>query len=70
MLEQLTYGGADGGRVVPETNYTFDALIRAQVLGDFMVLKQRRRRVFRINLGEDNAGGLTRLTEAVQSEQR
>lgn len=41
-----------------------------QVLGDFMVLKQRRRRVLRVNLGEDNAGDLTRLTEAVQSEQR
>ena len=29
---------------VPETDYTFDALIQAQALGDFTALKQRRRR--------------------------
>ena len=29
---------------VPETNYTFDALIQAQAIGDFTALKQRRRR--------------------------
>jgi transaldolase/glucose-6-phosphate isomerase len=52
---------------VPETNYTFAALIRAQALGDFMALKQRRRRVLRVNLGDDSAGGLTRLTESLQS---
>jgi len=52
---------------VPETNYTFDALIRAQALGDFLALKQRRRRVLRVNLGDDSAGGLTRLTETLQS---
>ena len=34
---------------VPETNYTFDALIKAQAFGDYTALKQRRRRVPRIN---------------------
>jgi transaldolase/glucose-6-phosphate isomerase len=52
---------------VPESNYTFDALIRAQALGDFMALKQRRRRVLRVNLGGDSAGALARLTESVRS---
>jgi transaldolase/glucose-6-phosphate isomerase len=56
-----------GNLAVPETNYTFDALIRAQALGDFMALKQRRRRVLRVNLGDDSAGGLARLREGVRS---
>lgn len=52
---------------VPETDYTFGALIQAQALGDFTALKQRRRRALRINLGNDAQGGLQRLTEAVRS---
>jgi transaldolase/glucose-6-phosphate isomerase len=52
---------------VPETNYTFDALIRAQALGDYLALKQRRRRVLRVNLGGESASGLARLTETLQS---
>jgi transaldolase/glucose-6-phosphate isomerase len=51
---------------VPETNYTFDALIQAQALGDFTALKQRRRRALRVNLGSDSAGGLQRLAAALQ----
>jgi transaldolase/glucose-6-phosphate isomerase len=50
---------------VPETSYTFDALIQAQAIGDFTALKQRRRRVLRVNLGGDTLGGLARLTEAI-----
>ena len=46
---------------VPETNYTFDALIQAQAIGDFTALKQRRRRALRVNLGGDRAGGLDAL---------
>ncbi len=42
---------------VPETNYTFDALIQAQALGDFTALKQRRRRALRVNLGGDTIAG-------------
>jgi transaldolase/glucose-6-phosphate isomerase len=53
--------------VVPETNYTFDALIQAQALGDLAALKQRRRRVLRVNLGGETSGGLDRLTQAVRS---
>ncbi len=51
---------------VPETSYTFDALIQAQAIGDFTALKQRRRRGLRVNLGGDIAGGLQRLTAAIQ----
>ena len=52
---------------VPETNYTFDALIQAQALGDFTALKQRRRRVLRVDLGSDSAAGLNILAEALQA---
>ena len=51
---------------VPETAYTFDALIQAQAIGDFTALKQRRRRALRVNLGSDTAAGLARLAEAIQ----
>jgi len=51
---------------VPETNYTFDALIQAQSLGDFTALKQRRRRVLRVDLGGDPTGGLKQLAQALQ----
>src|SRR5204863_4611354 len=52
---------------VPETDYTFGALIRAQALGDLTALKQRKRRVLRINLGGDSESGLKRLLEVVRA---
>jgi transaldolase/glucose-6-phosphate isomerase len=52
---------------VPETNYTFDALIQAQALGDFAALKQRRRRALRVNLGNDAMGGLNLLADTLRS---
>jgi transaldolase/glucose-6-phosphate isomerase len=52
---------------VPETNYTFDALVRAQSLGDFNALRQKRRRVLRVDLGGDPGGGLSQLAEALRS---
>jgi transaldolase / glucose-6-phosphate isomerase len=52
---------------VPETNYTFDALIQAQALGDFAALKQRRRRALRVNLGNDTTGGLNLLADRLRS---
>jgi transaldolase/glucose-6-phosphate isomerase len=53
---------------VPETNYTFDALIRAQAIGDLGALKQRRRRALRVNTGSDTAGGLRRIVEAIRNQ--
>jgi transaldolase/glucose-6-phosphate isomerase len=75
---QLHKGGANSALVlqivdqpadnlaVPETSYTFDALIQAQAIGDYTALKQRRRRALRVNLGADTAAGLDRLAEALQ----
>jgi transaldolase/glucose-6-phosphate isomerase len=54
---------------VPETDYTFGALIRAQAVGDFTALKQRKRRSLRVNLGSDVEGGLRQLVELVQTHQ-
>lgn len=74
---QLHKGGPDTGRFlqivdepgrdlpVPETDYTFGELIRAQADGDRKALEQRGRRVMRINLGADLHGGLGRLREAL-----
>ncbi|MCI4330158.1 MAG: phosphoheptose isomerase, partial [Thermoplasmata archaeon] len=50
---------------VPGAGYTFGQLIRAQSLGDFQALEQRGRRILRVSLGSDRAGGLRRLSEAV-----
>src|SRR5437868_7673110 len=52
---------------VPETNYTFGQLIRAQALGDFQALKQRGRRVLRIQLGDKVKSGLENLVATASS---
>jgi transaldolase/glucose-6-phosphate isomerase len=43
---------------VPETDFTFGALIRAQALGDFEALRQKGRRVVRANLKSDPVAGI------------
>jgi transaldolase/glucose-6-phosphate isomerase len=74
---QLHKGGPDSGRFlqivdaprhdleVPESGFTFGQLIRAQSLGDYQALRQKHRRVLRVDLGADVPGGLGRLTEAL-----
>jgi len=52
---------------VPETDFTFGSLIRAQALGDYQALVERGRRVLRVNLGHDVAGGLIRLRKGFDS---
>jgi transaldolase/glucose-6-phosphate isomerase len=76
---QLHKGGPDTGRFlqivdepehdlpVPETDFTFGTLIRAQADGDRSALEQRGRRVMRVNLGNDVARGLARLRGALGS---
>jgi transaldolase/glucose-6-phosphate isomerase len=76
---QLHKGGPDSGLFlqlvddpaeelpVPETEYTFRALIRAQALGDWQALRQKGRRALRIDLGGDAAGGLKRLAAALEN---
>ena len=51
---------------VPETDYDFAGLIRAQALGDYQALVQGGRRVLRVNLGRDAASGLGRFEEALE----
>jgi len=46
---------------VPETGYSFGSLIRAQALGDFLSLKERNRRVLRVNLGRNVLDSLLKL---------
>jgi transaldolase/glucose-6-phosphate isomerase len=74
---QLHKGGPDTGLFlqlvddpaddlpVPETDYTFGGLIRAQALGDYQALLERHRRVLRVNLGRDVVGGLAQITGAM-----
>lgn len=50
---------------VPETDYTFGELIKAQSLGDAQALVGRGRRLMRVNLGMDTAGGLGKLAQFV-----
>ena len=66
---QLHKGGPDKGRflqivdeptedmAVPETQYTFGELIRAQAEGDRQALEQRGRKVLRVQLGMTGSGG-------------
>ncbi len=51
---------------VPEADYTFGQLIRAQALGDYRALRQHRRKVLRVQLGSDAAAGLVRLSQVFQ----
>jgi len=50
---------------VPNTDYTFGELIAAQVDGDHQALVDTDRRVMRVCLGDDVAGGLANLEGAV-----
>ncbi|MCI4327743.1 MAG: bifunctional transaldolase/phosoglucose isomerase [Thermoplasmata archaeon] len=50
---------------VPGAGFTFGQLIRAQAVGDYKALRQKDRRVLRVDLGTDVPGGLRRLAGAV-----
>jgi len=50
---------------VPGAGYTFGQLLRAQALGDYEALRQKQRRVLRVDVGTEVEGGLRRLAEAV-----
>jgi transaldolase/glucose-6-phosphate isomerase len=76
---QLHKGGANNGLflqlvdepelevAVPETDFGFADLIRAQALGDYRALRQRLRRVLRVNLGAEPAEGLAALADILNS---
>jgi transaldolase/glucose-6-phosphate isomerase len=50
---------------VPETDYSFKNLIKAQAMGDYRALKQRGRRILRVNLKSDTSSGLRKLSESI-----
>jgi transaldolase/glucose-6-phosphate isomerase len=64
FLQLVDQPGADAA--VPETNYTFGQLIRAQAQGDWQALTQRGRRVIRVQLGADVKSGLAQLLEVAR----
>ena len=51
---------------IPETNYSFKTLIKAQAQGDYQALKQLDRRVLRINLGKDTLDNLLQLSKLIK----
>lgn len=76
---QLHKGGADNGVFlqlvddaaehihVPETDFTFRRLIRAQALGDLAALERRERRTLRVRVGGPEGLGLRRLIQLVEA---
>ncbi len=50
---------------VPDTDFTFGTLIKAQALGDCQALRQRGRRVLRVNLKDRPEAGIARLRDLV-----
>jgi transaldolase/glucose-6-phosphate isomerase len=51
---------------VPDQKYTFGVVKAAEARGDFEVLAERERRVLRVHLGPNVAGGLMALKDAVR----
>ena len=67
MFLQIVDDAQKNDIAVPETTYTFGQLIAAQSAGDAGALAQRGRRLLRITMGDDAAGGLDRLAAIVEA---
>ena len=65
FLEIIDQPASD--EAVPETDYTFGQVVRAQAQGDFGALLQRGRRAIRVDLGRDPNGGLERILEVARA---
>lgn len=68
LFVQFTAGNARDADIpdeagAPESSLSFGVLEEAQALGDRQALLDAGRRVIRVHLGEDVAGGLKRVTE-------
>jgi transaldolase/glucose-6-phosphate isomerase len=50
---------------IPETDLTFGRVIASQALGDYLALKERGRRVMRIDLGPNRDRGLRTVIDAI-----
>ncbi len=55
---------------VPGTDHTFGELIHAQALGDLAVLRDRGRRVLRVDIGREGAEGVSRLRKHIAASIR
>jgi transaldolase / glucose-6-phosphate isomerase len=51
---------------VPGSDYTFGTVIRAQSVGDYQALRQKGRRILRVDVGVDALRGLERLDGALR----
>ncbi len=75
---QLHKGGANNGVFlqlvddgdahvhVPESEFTFRQLLRAQARGDLGALSQRKRRALRVRVGDPEGVGISRLIQLVE----
>jgi transaldolase/glucose-6-phosphate isomerase len=54
---------------VPGADYTFGEIIGAQAIGDYLALKERGRRVLRVDLKKDVAGWLSRISKLLSAKQ-
>ena len=52
---------------VPEKDYSFGSIIKAQSLGDFQAIKQENRRILRIDLLNQPLKGLQKLVEMIKA---
>jgi len=57
-------------QAVPETDYTFGQLIRAQAAGDATALQQRGRRLLRLQAGSDAQKALGKIEDALREVER
>lgn len=66
LFLQITHTDTDDV-AVPGAGYTFGILKRAQALGDLLALRDAGRRVVRVHLQGNVAGGLTALGESIEA---
>jgi hypothetical protein len=50
---------------IPETDMTFGRVIASQALGDYLALKDRGRRLIRVDLGPNRQKGLAAVIDAI-----
>jgi hypothetical protein len=51
---------------IPDVDYSFGALIRAQALGDYLALRKTGRRVLRVGLKGDPGAAVGRIRTALR----
>ncbi len=56
----------DCDQQVPERDYSFNSLIQAQAFGDFLSLKEKNKRILRVNLGANAVDSLHHLNKLVE----